>query len=287
MAQFARPSQDISINSWRTQAGASTNLWPSINEVTSDDVATFVVSSISDDTVYEARLSGVTPALIDRLHILRYRGRKNSAAGNTRGVRVDILQGASAIATNSHPDLTALWADGAILLTKEQGALITDYDDLRVRFTPLGSTTGTTARRSIQMSWIQLRVPDWQPTYDNDWGADEDTTTPGLVKLILNGEQVEAPDAEQARVLLAERFRDKIYPLGYDDPEYQKWGFVRFPMAYYSRKKTSYTTLRAQIEAGGAMWNATQTKAEALAVVDAKIGRFQQITADAAAQEII
>jgi hypothetical protein len=268
MAQFARPSQDITRGSWVTDSGATANLWAALDELAPGDDADFVQSSLAtQNDTYEFRLSTVQAALIDRLHLLRYRGRKGAVGGNTRNLTVELRQGATLIASNIHNDLTAVMADGAIVLTKEQGALITDYTDLRVRLIASGTFNGGAAqRRRVEVSWCQFRVPDWQPTWEVDWGAEEVILPDNRVQLTLNGITVEGADSIEARRLLAEAIRDTIVsewtppplePSGalgdpmpprpdasvYDDPAYRVWGFLRQPLAYYHWKVQQNTAL--------------------------------------------
>lgn len=256
MAQFARPSADVSVGSWTNQADAATNLWQSLDEVDASETD-FVQASLTANSDYEFRLSTQQAGIIKRGYALRYRGRKNQAAGNTRGIIVELRQGATVIASNTHADLTVVWLDGIITLTVAQANQITNYADLRVRLRATGTVSGAAAvRRRPQVSWAQLRVPDWQPTWEADWGADEDTSTPGVVRLTLNGITAEGPDSEQARVALAQAIRDSraIDPANFDlsdpnspyyadDPVARVWTEIRFPVAYFRRKVAIYTEL--------------------------------------------
>jgi hypothetical protein len=180
VASFARPSADIARGSWTTNSGGTTNLWSAIDEDPFDD-ADYVLSSATANDTYEFRLSAVTPAPINRLHILNYRVRKSAALGNTRGVDVSLVQGGMIIATQSHPDLTIVAATLPLLLTAQQGAAITDYTDLRVRFTATGTVSGAAGvRRSVWATWAQLRVPDSTDLLEDwrtRWGFPVEVTT--------------------------------------------------------------------------------------------------------------
>jgi hypothetical protein len=269
MAQYARPIADVVVNAWTTQTGAASDLFAVLDEDAADETD-FVQSSLTVNDAYECRLSAVPAALIDRGHVLRYRCRKNQALGNTRGVTVSLLQGSAVIATNSHPDLTALWQpDNAILLTPAQGALVTDYADLRVRFAATGTTGGNAGvRRRVQVAWVRLRVPD------STFGAVEDASTPGVWRFALGGVTGEGPRREDALVDLFTRLRDADPT---DAVRQRRWHYV-----YYSRKVVDYTALRAQIAAlpDGGLWDG-QPKADALAAVDGKLATFDAITATA------
>ncbi len=248
MAQLARPSADVTTTGWLTQGGASTSLFASIDEVDHDEADFITQQNGSNNNTCEIRLSSVTAALIDRAHVVSYRYRKHQALGNVRNLQVHLVQNTTIIASGTlHTDITVAWTPGAFILTPAQGATITDYTNLRLRFVPSGATNGTTARRQVQVAWAQLRVPDWQPTWDNDWGAAEETGA-GFVRLTLDGETVEGVDSEQARLFLAERKRDKIAVAWgiqatsvYDEPSYRVWGFLRQPLARARWKIKAYT----------------------------------------------
>jgi hypothetical protein len=269
MAQYARPIADVVINSWTTQTGAASDLFAMLDEDAADETD-FVQSSLTVNDAYECRLSAAPAALIDRGHVLRYRCRKNQAAGNQRGVTVELRQGATVIATNTHADLTALWQpDNAFLPTPAQAALITDYADLRVRFTATGSTGGPGgSRRRVQVAWVRLRVPD------STFGAVEDAGTPGVWRSTLGGATGEGPRREDALVDLFAKLRDADPT---DAVRQRRWHYV-----YYARKIVDYTALRAQIAAlpDGETWEG-QPKADALAIVDAKMATFDAISAQA------
>jgi hypothetical protein len=275
MAQFARPSVDVTLNAWTTQSGATTNLWSAIDEV--DASETDYVSQASpgsNNNLYEVRLAAVTTPLIKRYHAVRYRYRKSQALGNVRNLTVGLYQGTTLIAANAvHNDITVAWTEGAFLLTVAQANAITDYTNLRLRFTPSGVTSGSTARRMVQVSWAQLRVPDWQPTFENEWGATEDTSTPGVTRYILNGITGEGARREDALVDLWQKHRD-IDPF---NAVYER----RWKMAYYTRKNVDYTTIRSQIQAGTYTLPAHQTQADGLAICDEKLARFITITTQA------
>jgi hypothetical protein len=271
MPQYARPSADITLGGWSNQAGATASLFASIDEVTADD-ADFVQSSLTANDAYECRLSTVAAALIRRGHIVRYRGRKNAAAGNTRGVTVELRQGATVIASNTHADLTALMLDGAIVLTPGQAAAITDYTNLRIRFAATGTVSGSgSVRRRVVITWAQVRVPD------ATFGAIEDTSTPGVWRYTLNGFTGTGATREDALVDLFTQIRDSNPADPVND---RRWTYV-----YYARKIRDYTAIRAAIVAGTYTDSQHLTQAEKLAIVDAKLAGFDSITAAADSED--
>ncbi len=301
MAQFLRPSIDITLNAWVNQSAGTTNLFQSIDET--DDVGIdhetdFVgQGSGANNNFYEVRLSAPTSTpLVRRAHIVRYRYRKSQALGHVRNLQVELRQGATLIATgNLHSDITVLWQEGAFSLTPAQAGNISDYTNLRLRFIPTGTiTTPTGSRRMVQVSWAQMRVPDWQPTYENEWGAVEDLTTPNIVRYTLDGFIAEAPTRLEALVVLCALKRiitipaqldgegQVIFPASQeDDPVWSR----RWRMAYYSRKFTDYTTLKSQIQSDVYVLPPYQTKLDGLAICDAKLARFTTITSQADAED--
>lgn len=272
MAQFALPASDILTTGWATHTGATVSL----SAVLDADATTFVTQQAGNvNNSFEVRLASVPQPLINRAHVVRYTYRKNAAAGNARNLQVVLLQDATIIAQgNLHSGITALWTEGAFLLSPAEAAAITDYTNLRLRFTASGATGGNaTARRTVQVAFAQLRVPDWQPTYENQWGAAEDTSTPGVVRYVLDGVTGEGPRAEDALVDLWEK-RQIIEPR---NPIFER----RWRMAYYSRKQVDYADLRNQIVARTYNLPPHQTQADALAIVDDKQSRFAAITTEA------
>jgi hypothetical protein len=271
MAQYARPSVDVSIGGWTTNAGSAANLFSALDEIAADETD-FVQSSLTANDSYECRLSTVPAALIRRGHIVRYRGRKNAAAGNTRGVIVELRQGATVLASNTHPDLTVAWLDGAFVLTPEQAAAITNYADLRIRFAATGTVSGAgSVRRRVQISWAQVRVPD------STFGAIEDTSAPGVWRYTLNGFTGSGVTREDALVDLFTKIRD-ANPA--DPANERRWRY-----AYYARKIRDYGVIRAAIVAGTYPDSPQLTQSEKLAIVDAKLAGFDSITAGADSED--
>lgn len=269
MAQYARPIADTLVGAWTNAANATANLWQSIDEDPADD-ADFAQSSLTVNDAYEVRLSAVDAALIGRGHILRVRARKNQAAGNTRGVTIELRQGATVIASQSIADLTVLWPTAPLALTPAQAAAITDYTDLRVRFTATGTVSGNAAtRRRVQVSWAQLRVPE------ATFGAVATLTGPPVWRYTLGGKTGEGATALDALVDLFTQLQ------AFDPATYERnWRYV-----YYARKIRDYTALRAAIVGGTYQLPPHQTQIDGLAICDDKLARFDTITADADTQD--
>jgi hypothetical protein len=270
VANFARPSADISRGSWTTQSGATTNLWATIDEAIADD-ADFVQSALGDNTAYEVRLSSVAPAIIARQHSVTLRGRKDQAAGNQKGVTVGLYQGTTQIASQDFPALAATVNQEVINIPKSIASSITNYADLRIRFTPTGITSGGSSRRRVVITGIALRVPEATDLVDDlltRWNITVDQQN-GTWQVSRSGFVGTGPTIAYAIWNLYQAMQEAEWQ--------QEAVEQRFQIAYYLWKSIEYQALRAQIVAGTYQLPPHQTQVEALAIVDAKLQRFIDI----------
>jgi hypothetical protein len=274
---FARPSADISRGSWVTNSGATANLWSAIDEATADD-ADYVISALGDNTAYEVHLSSVAPAIITRQHSVTLRGRKDAAAGNTKGVTVALVQGTTVIASQDFPTLTATVNQDVINLPKSVANAITDYADLRIRFTPTGITSGGGARRRVVIPQAFLRVPEATDLVDDlltRWGITTGTAN-GNITASHSGFTGEDTTLAGAISDLYQKMKSARFNL---DIVERRWD-----IAYYLWKSINYQAYRADV-ASGAIVPAGMTQAEALAKIDTKLQRFIDIVRTADASE--
>lgn len=122
--QLVTPDQDISSGSWVPSTG--TDLYAVIDE---SDFSDTDYISVSGASTAEIGLStGIPPNGGDI--IIRYRA-KNDGSG---GLTVDLYQGATLKASQT-PVLTSDWVTFTWNLTSGEIASITDYSDLRIKFT--------------------------------------------------------------------------------------------------------------------------------------------------------
>jgi hypothetical protein len=141
-----------------------------------------------------------------------------------------------------------------------------------VRFTATGNVSGPGGnRRRVQMYWCQLRVPE------ATFGATATLVGPPTWQYTLNGVTGSGSSVEDA---LVDLFAQLSAEATADSIEYRRWRYV-----YYARKIRDYTAYRAQIVADVIQPTPPMTKAEMLALVDAKMARFDTITADADSQD--
>jgi hypothetical protein len=250
VATFARPIQDISRGFWTTSSGATANLWAGVDEETADDTD-FIQAPNNSNTVGVFRLSPLDTPLVRRLHIVNVRARKSAVGGNIRGLTTELLQGSTVIASRVDTDLTALWPTLPLVVTRTEAQAITDYSALDVRLTTSGTFSGGGAqRRAVQVSWVQLRVPDATDILD-DWRTRWSVP-------------VEVTTLEQLIAWLAPQMAtgDSVW-------------MRRYTLAIAVWKLSAYRPMLADINAGTYPLPAHQTQAFAAEKIAGKIGRFQ------------
>ncbi len=156
MAQFARPDSDVTAGLWVPIGGPAT-LFDTMNEVVAND--TDFAESDSNPTLdlMEVGLSNLNDPVLSTGHILRYRYQKDSAAGAQIDLVVDLVQGVTVIATFTHLDIQPGFITQAQALTGPQTDAITDYTDLRIRFT--ADNPGPGATREAHVSFAEFEIP--------------------------------------------------------------------------------------------------------------------------------
>jgi hypothetical protein len=129
MAQFARPSSDISVGTW-----TPTPLYQQIDEVTPSD-ADYIQSALNpaNDTC-EVKLSAVEDPQGNTGHKVRYRYKKDASGGNQVDLTVKLMCAAVEIASWTHTDIPETITPAEQTLTGPQADAITDYSNLRLRF---------------------------------------------------------------------------------------------------------------------------------------------------------
>lgn len=135
---YARPDGDVTDGSWTRDDGGNTDLYSRIDETTPSDADYIKSSDLSaggSDTC-ELALGNVSDPGQDGYHRLRYRFRKQNVQGDPRvDLEIRLIQGTTTIATRTEQNISTDWFDGVLTLTSAEAASISDYNDLRVRFT--------------------------------------------------------------------------------------------------------------------------------------------------------
>jgi len=139
MAQFARPDSDISNTS--------------DEEVASD---TDYIRGNSTAGACVIGLSSVTDPQSSTGHIIRVRARANGSGAGERWT-FQVRQGSTIIETlASNATLARAWTNLSATLTAGEADSITDYSALSIYAIP----TTIAAGESIDISWVELEVPD-------------------------------------------------------------------------------------------------------------------------------
>lgn len=157
--QFGRPISDI------TTTGVGGGTFASIDETTASD-SDFVWTDDNTAAVYEVLLTTLTDPLTGSGHTLRYRvskadgGVPNNNSGNEVLLTVELFQGATQIQQIEASLALGLWADRSLAFTPAFIDAITDYSDLRLRFTCTNSGGSPSSRRGMAISWAEVEAPN-------------------------------------------------------------------------------------------------------------------------------
>jgi hypothetical protein len=151
MAQFGRPSSDITDSNWVPSTGAT--LFGCVDETPAGD-ADYIRATGAQTC--ELKFSSLTDPVSAASHVLRLRA-KATGSGGAEKWTVTIYQGASLIATAfSNTTVTRTnFADYSYTLAAAEANAITNYADLRVRIV---SAPG--AAETIDVSFVEIEVPD-------------------------------------------------------------------------------------------------------------------------------
>lgn len=128
MAQFARPTSDVALGGWSGPA------FSAIDEAVADDADFTSSPTAPNGAALEVALGSVEDPQSSTGHVVRYRYRKNSTGGAQINLTVALMQGVTQIASWSHTNIDAV-TTAAQTLTAAEADAITNYADLRLRFT--------------------------------------------------------------------------------------------------------------------------------------------------------
>jgi hypothetical protein len=155
MAQYARPGSDITTTNWTRSSGTAA-YYTYIDETSYDDAD--YVQTQTQDSGLEVKLGSATDPASGSGHVVRFRTYVAGSGGGEKHT-VLLLQGSTTIATLVNAAGVARgYVDFSITLSTAQADAITDYSDLRLRFTPTTLGAGETYR----ITWAELEVPSAQ-----------------------------------------------------------------------------------------------------------------------------
>lgn len=157
MAQFLRPDGNITQTSF-------TGGFAEIDESAASDTD-FAYGANNTAAVLEVSLSNPSGTPAAGTTTVRYRIAKTNngtvdGAGNAVTVTAEVYQGGSLIASDTARTATGTWT--AYSFTPDMSG-VTDWNDLRLRFTTSSSGGSPANRRGGAVSWAELESPDAAP----------------------------------------------------------------------------------------------------------------------------
>lgn len=156
MAQFLRPDSNVTQTSF-------TGGFAEIDESTASD-ADFAYGANNSAAVLEVGLSNPSTPSAGTCTV-RYRIAKTNAgtvdgAGNACTVTAEVYQGGTQIATDTAQTATGTWTQYSFTFNT---SAVSNWTDLRLRFTTSASGGSPANRRGGAVSWAEIEIPDILP----------------------------------------------------------------------------------------------------------------------------
>jgi len=151
MAQFARPTSDVSTGGWGTAP-----LWSKLDDNSDAD---FVDSPSVDGAAFLCALGSITDPISSSGYKLRIRDRRfggSITSGDFVSLRVELLEGANVRAARTHIPSNSGLATVSWDLTGPEIDSIGNHGNLRVRVTVL---VGSESTDNARVAWVELEVP--------------------------------------------------------------------------------------------------------------------------------
>ena len=135
MAQFARPSADTVRTGWTDEAAGTVDIYTGIDEVTAEDTEYIKTPTPPGANEFETLLTTVQDPLSSANHVMRWRRRKQPAAGSAQiNLTVRLMEGATQRVTQSDTNLPGTFTDTSYTLSGGEADTISNYADLRLEF---------------------------------------------------------------------------------------------------------------------------------------------------------
>jgi len=134
---YLKPSSDLSVGNWTNELDGTTNIYLSIDELPPGyNDEDYIQSEINpSSSPYTATLDPGTDPGVSYLHYIEYR--YMNPGGTDLDLTVTLLEGAVTIAEWNHSHVPMSWTSATQVLTTEQVESISDYSNLRLKFTAL------------------------------------------------------------------------------------------------------------------------------------------------------
>ena len=160
MTQYARPDADVADGQFVNESGNNTNLYAGIDESSagdSDFVTSTDESAFATDTM-TVGLSNVTDPSSAANHIVRYRakGYDGGMGGSVEDITVALLETSTSRASATITPATS-FTDYSFTLSTGEANSITNYNNLRLKFTRLGDNGGS---EQMWISQAYFECPD-------------------------------------------------------------------------------------------------------------------------------
>lgn len=150
MAQILYPDADISSGSWTPSAGST--LWDVLNDQDDNDYA----YEQNTNTTFEVGIDSGTDPESSSNHIVYW---SDFGAWLGRGsaptVTMYLIQGSTTIASQGYLTVSNTFTQRSYTLTSGEADSITDYTNLRIRFTGSGGSL-----HSTRVGRARLEIPD-------------------------------------------------------------------------------------------------------------------------------
>ncbi len=188
MAQFGRPDSDIdNEGGWSPSSGS--DLYAMLDESSASDSDYVDAPAFATSDSFTVSLTDVTDPSSSTGHVIRYRYRKDRTSASGYDLDVELLQGATVIASWSHVGLGTSWSDAVQTLSAGEADSITDYSDLRLKF--IVNRTGGGSGAFVQVSWTEFECPDGGVVIAGNTGSlslsgQQGAIVPGAVSVVAN-----------------------------------------------------------------------------------------------------
>jgi len=135
MPQFGRPSADTVRTGWTDEAAGTVDIYTGIDEATAEDVEYIKTPTPPGSNEFESLLTTLTDPVSSTGHTMRWRRRKQPAAGSADiNLTVRLMQAAVQKVSRADNTLPGSFTDTSYTLSAGEADSITDYADLRLEF---------------------------------------------------------------------------------------------------------------------------------------------------------
>jgi hypothetical protein len=193
MAQIARPISDVSVGSWDDAGSAEVDgsLWNSVDEVSSDDDASYIFET-GTETTCEVKLDSLIDPESAAGHVLHVLFRSIGSGGPEK-LDIFLVEGSTVRVTlGNQVNRSGSYADVNYTLSADEANSIAAYNDLRVRFTT--DTLG--GGESMRVTQAYFEVPDAASPQTVNPDAIASAETFGTVRIDLETIPGAIPTAE-------------------------------------------------------------------------------------------